>query len=243
MHILPTSSSKSTANRSISFNILKCKASSGHSPAHFLSTTFLDRSAKRGNKDPIGDPSLPERTKRFAPYSVLTREFTRFRTVAFPNYLMMDGWHDAVVDRMMGMLIMTIVRNSEVFQLNFLWSHFIIHGPWSSLATLNNQMICVFLTVYVLCKCYSYLYWQCLTYIKYVCIYIYVYMYKYIYICIYICIYMYIYTCIYIYMYIYIYMQIYIYMIIYVYIVYTSVCCIDMCTLHILHVCHVCTVY
>ena len=32
-----------------------------------------------------------------------------------PNYLMMGGWHDDVVDMMVRMLTMTIVRNSEVF--------------------------------------------------------------------------------------------------------------------------------
>jgi hypothetical protein len=34
--------------------------------------------------------------------------------------LMMDGWHDDVVDMLMGMLTMRIVRNSEVFELNVL---------------------------------------------------------------------------------------------------------------------------
>ena len=40
----------------------------------------------------------------------------------YPNYLM-GGWHDDVDDMMVWMLTMTIVRNSEVFELNFLWSY------------------------------------------------------------------------------------------------------------------------
>ena len=35
--------------------------------------------------------------------------------------LMIGGWHDDVVDMMVWMLTMTIVRNSEVSQLNFFW--------------------------------------------------------------------------------------------------------------------------
>ena len=46
---------------------------------------------------------------------VFTREFTRSRTVTLPNYLMMGGWHDDVVDMMVWMLTMTIVHKSEVF--------------------------------------------------------------------------------------------------------------------------------
>ena len=44
-----------------------------------------------------------------------THEFTRFRTLTLPNYLMMSGWHDDVRDMMAWLLTMTIVRNSEVF--------------------------------------------------------------------------------------------------------------------------------
>ena len=43
---------------------------------------------------------IREKTQGFAPQSVFTRQFTRFRTVALSNYLMMGGWHDDVVDMM-----------------------------------------------------------------------------------------------------------------------------------------------
>ena len=62
------------------------------------------------------------RTKhRVLHLSVFIREFSRFRTAALPNYLMMGDGHDGVVDMMVEMLTMTIVRSSEVFWLNFLW--------------------------------------------------------------------------------------------------------------------------
>ena len=66
-----------------------------------------------------------EKTQDFALESVFTRAFARFRTVTLPNYLMMGGWHDDVVDMMMGMLTMKVFRNSNVFQLNFLRSQVI----------------------------------------------------------------------------------------------------------------------
>ena len=84
------------------FNILKCKSSSRYNPVHFLPTIFPDRAM------------LPERAQGCRHDSVFTREFTRSRAVTLPNYLMMVGWHDDVVDMMLGMLTMTIVRNSEV---------------------------------------------------------------------------------------------------------------------------------
>ena len=49
----------------------------------------------RGNRDPSSatpGATLPERTQGFAPESVFTREFTRFRTATLPNYLMMGGF-------------------------------------------------------------------------------------------------------------------------------------------------------
>ena len=61
------------------------------------------------------EPHYPKKTQVFALESVFTRKFTRFRTVTLPNYLMMGGWHDDVVDMVVGMLTITIVRNLEVF--------------------------------------------------------------------------------------------------------------------------------
>ena len=57
----------------------------------------------RGNRDPTSattEATLPDKTQGFAPENVFTREFTRVRTVTLPNYLMMAGWHDDVVDMM-----------------------------------------------------------------------------------------------------------------------------------------------
>ena len=53
-----------------------------------------------------------QKNKTFAP---LTLELTHSRAVTLPNYLMMGGSHDDVVDMMMRILTMTMVRNGEVF--------------------------------------------------------------------------------------------------------------------------------
>ena len=115
VHFLRTSSSKMLRTHQVVY-ILKCKPSSRHSPVHFLSTTFPDRAA-----DPRKQRPLPVNRQSFAPESVFTREFTSSRTVPFPNYLMIGGWHSDAVDMMKEMLTMTVVRNSEVLWLNFLW--------------------------------------------------------------------------------------------------------------------------
>ena len=57
------------------------------------------------------DLTLPEKTLGFAPESVFSGEFTRSRSLT----------HDDVVDMMVRQLAVTIVRNSEVSSLNFLW--------------------------------------------------------------------------------------------------------------------------
>ena len=80
----------------------------------------------RGNRYPTSaTPEATLKTQGFAPESAFTREFARFRTVTLPNYL--GGWHDDAVDMTVWMLTMTIVRNSEVFKLNFLWYPLIIY--------------------------------------------------------------------------------------------------------------------
>ena len=56
--------------------------------------------------------TLPEKTQGFAPESLFSREFTRSRSLT----------HDDMVDMMVRQLAVTIVRNSEDSQLNFLWS-------------------------------------------------------------------------------------------------------------------------
>ena len=87
---------------------------------HFLPTTLADRGPQpRKQRHYFGDSGNHFTRKKpcFAPKNVFTRELTRFRTLAFPNYLMTGGWHDDVVGMMVWML--TIVRNSEVFWRNF----------------------------------------------------------------------------------------------------------------------------
>ena len=119
VHILPTSSSLKVL-RTPSF--FKTFWSANRALAPVLCAFYRRLSQieprNRGNRDPTSaniEATLLEETRGFAPESVFTREFTRGRTVTLPNYLMMDGWHDDVVDIMVGMLTMTTVHNSEVF--------------------------------------------------------------------------------------------------------------------------------
>ena len=117
VHVLPTSSSKRAPNLTVFFEHFEEKIE--------LSLQIeADWGRTRGNRDPPSattEATLPEKAHGFGSKSVFTREFARFRTVTRPNYLMMGGWHGDVVDMVVDMLTMTIVRNSEVFQLNFLW--------------------------------------------------------------------------------------------------------------------------
>ena len=93
----------------------------------FLLTTFPDRGSWLWNTAllrRLQEPHHPKKHKVSRPgmfSHVNSHTHTRFRTVTFPNYLMMGGWHDDVVDMMAWKLTMTIVRNSEVFKLNFMW--------------------------------------------------------------------------------------------------------------------------
>ena len=86
------------------FYISKCKSSSQQFCALFANN--FPRSS-RGTAETETYPSatpgatLPKKTQGFAPESGFTCEFTRFRTVTLPNYLIMGGWHDDVVDLMM----------------------------------------------------------------------------------------------------------------------------------------------
>ena len=65
----------------------------------------------------FGDPRshITRKNNGFRARERFTHEFTRFRTLTLPNYLMMSGWHDDVRDMMAWLLTMTIVCNSEVF--------------------------------------------------------------------------------------------------------------------------------
>ena len=134
MHILPTSSSKSAPN---ALATVWCTFSRTDLPkvlrrvpnasvcltfwrAAQLSlqscALFVDNFPRSKLGLYFSDPwsHISWKTQGFAPDSVFTREFTRLRTVTLPNYLMMGGWHDDVVDMMVWMPTMTIVRNSEV---------------------------------------------------------------------------------------------------------------------------------
>ena len=131
-HILPTSSSKSAPDVAI-FDILQCKTNSRYSLVRFLPFPRSRREAAE-TETLLWRPRKPLYTKK-RPESVVTREFTHGRTVALLNYLMMCGWHDDVVDMMVGMLAMTTNHNSEWFWLDFLWStnHIVNIGELSCL--------------------------------------------------------------------------------------------------------------
>ena len=124
VHILPTSSSKSAPN--VAFCL------------HFEVPTELSRQSCNPLMGfPNGAPQLRPRKQRpyygdhrslftrknawFRARKPFTHKLTHSRTVSLPTYLMMGGWHDDVVDMMVGMQTTTIVCNSEAFQLNFLW--------------------------------------------------------------------------------------------------------------------------
>ena len=86
------------------FAILKCKTSS-----HYSLLTFCQELS------PIEARKCPLETQSFAPEIFFTRGLVHFPTTTC------WGWHDDVVDMMLWMPAMTIVRNSEVCWLNFLW--------------------------------------------------------------------------------------------------------------------------
>ena len=74
--------------------MLKCKSISCFCPVHFSWSTFPDRGANpktplRRSQEPSHSTPKPQ---GFASESVFSREFTCFRTVTLPNYLMMSGW-------------------------------------------------------------------------------------------------------------------------------------------------------
>ena len=117
VHILPAWSAKSAPHTSVFFK--GWHANQALATVLFTLCQQLSQieARSRGNTDPTlvtPGATLPKKTQGFAPESVFTREFTCVRTLTLPNYLMMGGWHDDVVDMMLWILTMTIVRNSEV---------------------------------------------------------------------------------------------------------------------------------
>ena len=115
VQILSRSSSKSGLNPSV-FHVFFVKSSSryslvriffNHFPRSRRATTEAETLQRRPRM-----ATLAEKTQGFAPENGFKREFTRSRSLALPNYLMMMmmmmmmwltwwcGWHDDVVDMM-----------------------------------------------------------------------------------------------------------------------------------------------
>ena len=63
--------------------------------------TFCQQLSQRPILRRPQEPHYPKNMQGVAPESGFTCKFTRFRTVTLPNYLIMGGWHDDVVDLMM----------------------------------------------------------------------------------------------------------------------------------------------
>ena len=66
------------------------------SPTHFCRQLSQIEPRTRRNRDPTSvtpGATLSEKTQRFAPESVFTRKFTRFRVVTLYNCLTMGSWH------------------------------------------------------------------------------------------------------------------------------------------------------
>ena len=101
VHIFPTSSSKiAPINRALAACALFVDKFSRSRPGTAQTETLLWRATPGA--------TIPVKTRGFATESVFTREFTRFRTVTLPYYLMMGltwwcSWHDDGVDMMMGL--------------------------------------------------------------------------------------------------------------------------------------------
>ena len=101
------------------FNILKCKPSSGYSTTFtFCRQLFPDRDPDpRKHRPYFSDPStvatLPEKTQRQRVFSPVNSRASEL--LHSPTTWWWYGWHDDVIDMMVGMLTMIIVRNLEVF--------------------------------------------------------------------------------------------------------------------------------
>ena len=111
----------------IFLNILKCKYSSCSVLCAFCRRLCQFEPGNRGNRDPPA--TYPKKHRVSRPRAFSSGEFPHFRTVTLPNCLMMGGWHDDVVDVMVGILAMTIVRNPDVF-LTKLPSNTYSPVPW-----------------------------------------------------------------------------------------------------------------
>ena len=83
--------------------------------------TYIEACTCRNRGPTSATPQATKNNGVLRPTVFFTREFKRSRSLTLPNYLMMGGWHDDLVDMIVGILAMTIIRNSEVLRLNFLW--------------------------------------------------------------------------------------------------------------------------
>ena len=101
------------------------KSSSRYSLVHVWSTTFQIEACPRANRDPPAattDGHFTCKNRGFRARWFFSREFTHSRLLALPNYFMMmwfTWWSGPHVVRQVAAV--TIVCNSEVFKLNFLW--------------------------------------------------------------------------------------------------------------------------
>jgi hypothetical protein len=107
VHFLSTSSSKS-APRALAFWTFWSLATVLCAFCWQLSEIEARDCGNRDLTSATPGATLPEKTQGFAPESVFTREFTRFPTL--PNYFIVGGWRDDVVDVMAEILTMTTVR-------------------------------------------------------------------------------------------------------------------------------------
>ena len=90
VHILSTSSSKSTPRLSVFLRFLREIELSLQSCAHFVDHCPGSRRAPAETETRQRQPrtaTLPEKTQGFAPESVFSREFMRSRALTLPNYL------------------------------------------------------------------------------------------------------------------------------------------------------------
>ena len=122
VQILPASSSNSAPRPSVVFNILKWKSSSRHNPVHLFQQLSQMEARNRGNRDPIRRPREPlywkkthvSRRKMFSPVNSHASDLLHA-----PKWLIWwcgcndetwTWWQDRPC---------TLVRDSEVFELNF----------------------------------------------------------------------------------------------------------------------------
>ena len=104
VYMLSTSSSKSAFGMTVFQHVEVQTVLSLQSSAFFFVDNFA-RSRPTNEKTETllrrpQEPHYPKKDRVSRPRMFFTHELTCFRTVALPNYLMVSGWHDDVVDMM-----------------------------------------------------------------------------------------------------------------------------------------------